>query len=224
MTIRAVVVEDDPRYRASLETLLRHAPGFVFVASFGSPALALGALDQTAGAGGAAPWDLAVMDLELPGMSGVEATRRLKARLPDVKVVVLTVFEEPRTVLEAICAGADGYLLKRTAPEELLEQLESVMRGGAPLTAGVARTVLDLVRQSSGERAPAHSAPSRIDLTEREQEVLRLLVRGMAYKEIAQQLGISLETVRSHVKSVYRKLHVHSVGEAVSRAIHQRVV
>lgn len=223
MAIRAVVVEDDPRYRASLETLLRHAPGFAFVASFGSPALALGALDVAPG-GGAAPWDLAVMDLELPGMSGVEATRRLKARFPDVKVVVLTVFEEPRTVLEAICAGADGYLLKRTAPEELLEQLEQVMRGGAPLTAGVARTVLDLVRHSSGERAAAHAAPSRIDLTEREQEVLRLLVRGMAYKEIAQQLAISLETVRSHVKSVYRKLHVHSVGEAVSRAIHQRVV
>jgi len=222
MAIRAVVVEDDPRYRASLETLLRHAPGFDFVASFGSPALALGALDQ--GPGGAAPWDLAVMDLELPGMSGVEATRRLKGRFPDVKVVVLTVFEEPRTVLEAICAGADGYLLKRTAPEELLEQLEQVMRGGAPLTAGVARTVLDLVRHSSGERTAAQAAPSRIDLTEREQEVLRLLVRGMAYKEIAQQLGISLETVRSHVKSVYRKLHVHSVGEAVSRAIHQRVV
>lgn len=223
MTTRAVVIEDDPRYRASLETLLRHAPGFALGDSFGSPVQALAAIEAAERGGGRPGWDLAVMDLELPGMSGIEATRRLKALLPSLKVVVLTVFEEPPTVLDAIRAGADGYLLKRTAPEELLEQLGVVMRGGAPLTTGVARTLLDLVRQASTGRYSAES-PHRFELTDREQEVLRLLVRGQAYKEIAAYLGVGLETVRSHVKSIYRKLQVHSAAEAVSRAIHQRLV
>ncbi len=224
MTARTVVVEDDARYRASLEVLFAHAPGFTLAASFGSAQLALAAASD-ARFGAESAWDLALMDIELPGINGIEAVRRLKEKLPELKVVMLTVFEEPRTVLSAICAGADGYLLKNTPPPELLEQLAVVMAGGAPLTAGVARTVLDLVRSgpAPAETAP-QAAPRRLNLTEREQEVLRGLVRGMAYKEVAARLGVTLDTVRSHVKAVYRKLQVHSVAEAVGRAIHERLV
>jgi len=224
--IRTVVIEDDSRYRVSLEELLRHTTDFTLAGAFGSVPAALAEMRWEERKGRLPPWDLVLMDLELPRMNGIEGTRRIKAHLPTVPVVVLTVFEEPPTVLEAICAGADGYLLKRTPPGALLEQLRSVVAGCAPLSAGVARTVLDLLRQSGGEwKSGAGSAgPSRLDLTEREQDVLRCLVQGMAYKQVARHLEISIDTVRSHVRSVYSKLQVHSVAQAVSRAIREGLV
>lgn len=226
MKIRTVVIEDDSRYRVSLEELLRHTTDFTLAGAFGSVPAALAEMRWEERKGRLPPWDLVLMDLELPRMNGIEGTRRIKAHLPTVPVVVLTVFEEPPTVLEAICAGADGYLLKRTPPGALLEQLRSVVAGCAPLSAGVARTVLDLLRQSGGEwKSGAGSAgPSRLDLTEREQDVLRCLVQGMAYKQVARHLEISIDTVRSHVRSVYSKLQVHSVAQAVSRAIREGLV
>jgi DNA-binding NarL/FixJ family response regulator len=165
------------------------------------------------------------MDLDMPGMNGVECTRRIKAALPGVRVVVLTVFEERATIIEAICAGADGYLLKRTSADDLLMQLRSVMAGGSPLSAGVARTVLEVVRQVN-ERAPARVAGSGppIDLTGREREVLACLVRGMSYKAVAGSLNISIDTVRSHIRVIYGKLQVHSVAEAVGRALRNGLV
>lgn len=227
--IRTVVIEDDSRYRASLEELLRHTADFTLAGAFGSVPAALAEMRWEARKGRLPPWDLVLMDLELPRMNGIEGTRRIKARLPMVPVVVLTVFEEPPTVLEAICAGADGYLLKRTPPGALVEQLRSVVAGCAPLSAGVARTVLDLLRQSGGEwkggaSGAGPAGPSRLDLTEREQDVLRCLVQGMAYKQVARHLDISIDTVRSHVRSVYAKLQVHSVAQAVSRAIREGLV
>jgi DNA-binding NarL/FixJ family response regulator len=156
-------------------------------------------------------------------MSGIEATRRLKAAAPEVAVVVLTVFEEPATILQAICAGADGYLLKRTPADELLSQLRAVVAGGSPLTSEVARKVLGLLRSSVPAPPPSH-APTRLQLTDREHDVLKGLVQGMSYKQIADEAGISLDTVRTHIRSVYRKLQVHSVAEAVSRAIREGLV
>ena len=218
--MNVVVVEDDARYRASLETLFGMAPGFALAGRWSSPLEALPALERAVAAG--TPWDLALMDLDLPGMSGIEATRRIKALSPRTLVVVLTVFEEPATILEAICAGADGYLLKKTAPQELLAQLQVVADGGAPITAGVARTVLELVR---GPAPPASGAAAdALQLTQRERDVLRGLTRGLAYKQVADELGISLDTVRTHIRGMYRKLQVHSVAEAVSRAIRERLV
>jgi len=220
--LRVAVVEDDARYRASLETLLGNADGFGLAASFGTPLGLLGEAEGAARSGAAPGWDLVVMDLQLPGMDGAEATRRLKRLHPAIPVVVLTVFEDPSTILDAICAGADGYLLKRTRAPEILEQLRSVARGGAPLTARVARTVLDLLRSETpeeGERAPIPA----LELTGRERDVLRCLVAGLSYKQVAADLAIGAETVRSHVKSVYRKLQVHNVAEAVSRAIRERL-
>jgi DNA-binding NarL/FixJ family response regulator len=160
-------------------------------------------------------------------MNGIDCTRRIKQRLPDAAVVVLTVFEERATIVEAICAGADGYLLKRTSAAELLTQLRAIARGGAPLSAGVARTVLDLVRRigpvATGQPDQA-GGTDRFALTDRELDVLRCLVEGMSYKRTAQQLGISIDTIRSYIRSVYSKLQVHNVAEAVSRALREGIV
>lgn len=223
VTIRVATVEDDARYRRSVELLLQHSPGFTPAAAFASAQEAVAVVDRAARQGTKPGWDLVLMDLELPGMGGIEAIGRIKARLPDVAVVVLTVFEHPATVLQAICAGADGYLVKSAPPEELLAQLTAVMSGGSPLTAGVARTVLELIRRF-GPSAAGADGPTRLNLTEREQQVLRGLVDGLSYKQVAAHLGVSLDTVRSHVRGMYGKLQVHGAAEAVRRAIEERLV
>lgn len=221
MTHTVAAIEDDPRYRAGVERLLEHAEAFRFVGAFGSAEDAL----QAAGRGPLANrWDLILMDLELPGMSGIDATRRFKEQWPQTKVVMLTVFEEPRTVLEAICAGADGYLLKSASGEEILDQLRVALDGGASLTPGVARTVLGLLREPLPQPRRAAKPPARMDLTPREQDVLRALVQGLAYKQVASTLDISVDTVRYHIKAIYRKLQVHGVAEAVTRAVRERLV
>ena len=224
MTLRVTVVEDDPRFRRSLETLLSFSPGFTLAASHGSAEPLVAAAERAKEEDAAPGWDLVIMDIQLPGMDGIAAVGRLKAAWPSIPVVMLTVFEEPATILHAICAGADGYLLKRTPAPELLALLRSIAGGGAPLTAGVARTVLDLLRHSEGPARPAAGGtPERLELTAREQEVLRGLVRGMAYKQVADSLGISIDTVRAHIRGIYRKLQVHSVAEAVARAIREQL-
>lgn len=228
VALNVAIVEDDARYRESLETLLSAAEGFRVAGTFGAPDAAL----QEAARQAAAyqpEWGLVLMDLQLPGMSGIEATRRLKGLLPDVIVVVLTVFEEPATILEAICAGADGYLLKKSTAPELLAQLRAIAAGGAPLSPAVARTVLEIVRAAprgnlSVLLATKPAGPTRLGLTDREQQVLHCLVRGMGYKQAADGLGVSVDTVRAHIRSIYRKLQVHSSAEAIVRAIRDRLV
>jgi DNA-binding NarL/FixJ family response regulator len=203
------LVEDDAGYRASLVTLFGRAPGMRVADGFmrGEDFLAALATPD------AASWTLALLDVELPGMNGLEVLRRTRLARADLHVVMLTAFEDPPLILEAICAGADGYLLKRASPRELVAQLVTVADGGAPLTAGVARTVLDLVR---GGRVRADDLPP---LTDREREVLLGLCRGGSYKTIAGDLGIGVETVRTHIKALYRKLQVSNVAAAVSRAL-----
>lgn len=220
--IRVVTIEDEPDYRSSLGLLFGQTDDFELVASFASPAEALSQLrsDEADAAG----WDLVLMDVGLPGMDGIECTRRIKRQRPQTAVVVLTVFEERATIVEAICAGADGYLLKRTSAAELLKQLRAIADGGAPISAGVARTVLELVRRLGPDSRADPAATARFELTERELDVLRCLVQGMSYKRTARQLDISLDTVRSHIRSVYSKLQVHSVAEAVSRALREGIV
>jgi DNA-binding NarL/FixJ family response regulator len=222
MTIRTIAVDDDARYRTSLELLLEHAPEFDLVQTFASPFQAIGSLEASIGMGSSPPWDLVLMDLNLPELSGIECTRRMKELVPGLTIVVLTVLDQEVSILEAICAGADGYLVKHTPADQLLSRLREVMEGGSPLSAGVARTVLDLVRDigSSGGRR----GPPSLSLTPREQEVLRCLVRGMTYGGAAADLDVSIDTVRSHVRSIYGKLQVHTVAGAVSRALRERLV
>ena len=213
---RVVIVEDNSDYRSSLETLLSYSPGFSLAESFDSAERAV----QYAEARGRIDWDIVLMDIELPGMSGIEATRRLKAAFTDLTIIILTVFEEPRLILEAICAGADGYLLKGASTGELVSQLELVTSGGAPLTAGVAKTLLEFVRQPQSRlfRTSSRDRTGSV-LTQREHDVLSALVRGLAYKQVADELGVSIDTVRTHIRHIYRKLQVHSVSEVVSRAL-----
>lgn len=221
--IRVVAVEDDPGFRRTLETLMGHAPGFELVESFASAEAALDQATRLTGDRGIKGWDLVLMDISLGGMSGIEATERLRELDRDLAIVVLTVFEEPRVIVQAIAAGANGYLLKKTTARELLFQLRSVVDGGAPLTPAVASTVLELLR-AGGAGFANGAEPTRLDLTEREQQVLRCLVNGRKYREAAEELGIGLDTVRTHVRAVYAKLQVHSVAAAVREAIRRGLV
>jgi two-component system, NarL family, nitrate/nitrite response regulator NarL len=217
---RVAIVEDDTRYLASLELLLRHSGRFESVAPFSNPLAYLERLQRTGAGSFGGGWDLVVMDIQMPQLSGIECTRRSKLIAPSLPVVVLTSFEDSATILEAICAGADGYLVKRSSRAELLDHLEMVAAGGAPLTGGVARSILELLR---GARLRPRAAPA-LQLTERQHEVLRCLVDGLTYQGTADELDIGIETVRSHIKTLYRKLQVNSVAEAVSRALRDGLV
>ena len=193
----------------------------------GSAHTMLQELENAQRAGQEPSWQLALVDIELPGMNGIEATRRLRKELPALTVVMLTVFEDPTIILEAITAGADGYLLKKTPAPELVSQLKAIASGGSPLTPDVARTVLSLLRENTPKRIAGKffntGSPTKLDLTEREHAVLQGLVKGLSYKQTALQLDISIDTVRTHIRAVYRKLQVHSVSEAVARAIRERI-
>jgi DNA-binding NarL/FixJ family response regulator len=227
MDLNVVIIEDNPHYRHGLETLFKHEPGFCVSASFGSALAALDELARLEHTGRGPDWQMALVDVELPGMSGIEATRHLKKLVPDLSVVMLTVFEEPATILEAITAGADGYMLKKTTAPELLSQLNSISEGGSPLTPDVARTVLSLLRENTPKGISGklfNPSPTKLDLTEREHEVLQCLVKGHSYKQVAAQLNISIHTVRTHIRGIYGKLQVHSEAEAVARAIREKIV
>jgi DNA-binding NarL/FixJ family response regulator len=219
MPIRVAIVEDNPHYRASLEALFSSEEGFEVGEVFDSP---LAFLD--AARGETAPWGLVLMDIELPEMSGIEATRRIKDVHRGLPVVALTVFEEPSVILQAICAGADGYLLKKTPASELVAMIRTVAEGGSPLTPAVARGLLDVVRRAGPGPAVPGMPLARLELSEREQQLLRCLVKGRSYKEAADEMCVSIDTVRTYIRRIYRKLQVHSVGEAISRALRDGLV
>lgn len=220
--VRVVVVEDDRWYRSTLRTLFESEPAFAFVAAFDSALAMLEQVEAHRERGEGPPWDLVVMDIDLPQLNGIDATRQLRAAAPGISVVNLTVFDEPATILSAICAGADGYLLKSTPAGELVDQLLAVTSGGSPLTPGVARTLLELVR---AQPVQVVSPPKLVlRLSEREQDVLKDLARGLQCKQIAAARGISLHTVRTYVRRIYEKLQVDTMAEAVAVAIRTRLV
>ncbi|MBT2747883.1 MULTISPECIES: response regulator transcription factor [unclassified Lysobacter] len=221
--IRVAVVEDDPRYRASLETLARHLPRFVLTAAYHAAEPLLARAAQAQRRGEPQPWDLVLMDIGLPQVDGIEATRKLKAMFPAVRVVVLTVFEEPYRVLAAICAGADGYLLKSALGAQIGEQLEQVAGHGAALSPQLAATVMNFVRVGNAH-AFNHELPADLGLTPRQLDVLRELVKGQSYPQVARALNISLDTVRTHVRRIYAALQVHSVAEAAAYALRHGLV
>jgi DNA-binding NarL/FixJ family response regulator len=219
--VRVVVVEDDRWYRTTLRTLFESEPAFAFVEAFHGPLPMLEQVEVHRAAGRKPPWDLVVMDIDLPEMSGIDATRHLRAAAPGIPVVNLTVFDEPATILAAICAGADGYLLKSTPADALVDQLLAVTSGGSPLTPGVARTLVELVRGG-----PARAARPKVPLplSDREQEVLEDLARGLQCKQIAAARGLSLHTVRTYVRRIYEKLRVDTMAEAVAVAVRSGLV
>ena len=218
MTVRVAIVDDDAPYRAAIADLLALEPAFELVSSRS----AADDLFEEVARGAAPPWDVVLMDIEMPGIDGIAATAALKKRFPALTVVMLTAFEEPERIVRAIVAGADGYLVKRSAAREVLEEIRAVAAGGSPLTPSVARSILGAIR--TGAPIAAVEEPAQHDLSEREAEVLRALVAGRGYKELAYDLHISVDTVRSHIRKVYRKLRVHSATAAVARAIRDRIV
>lgn len=201
MTIRLAIVEDDARLRQQLADLLGTAPHFKLLAAFANAESALAELPTLAP-------DIAVLDINLPRMNGVQLVARLKPLLPRTQFLMLTMYEDSEMIFDSLKAGASGYLLKRTPPGELLRALEQLHAGGSPMSPEIARQVVGFF-----QRAP--TTPDMESLTPREREILDQLAKGYLYKEIADHLGISLDTVRNHLRKVYEKLHVHSRTEAV---------
>ena len=202
------IVEDDEDIRSNLVHLITHADGFRMVSEHASGEDALAQIPH------AIP-DVVIMDIHLPGMSGIECVRRLKAELPKVQILMLTVYEDSDQIFQSLRAGASGYLLKRTPGAKILESLREVHEGGSPMNSHSARKVVQFFNQIS------QPAPHLETLSEREKEVLGLLSRGQLYKQIADNLGITLDTVRKHLQSIYQKLHVHSRTEAVVKYLQQ---
>lgn len=204
--ISVAIVEDDPDIRESLALLINGTPGYTCQSTYSSCEKALkGILNEIP--------DVVLMDIGLPGMSGIEGIKILKEKLPDLDILVLTIQSDDKTVFEALCAGACGYLVKDTPPAQLLEAIQETYEGGAPMSTKIARMVIE-----SFQISPQTS------LTQRETEVLTHLCKGKSYKMIADDLFISEETVRRHIKNIYRKLEVHSKSEAVAKAFKEKLV
>jgi DNA-binding NarL/FixJ family response regulator len=203
-------VEDQREIREGLAALIEGTPGFRCTGRFQTMEDALAGI-------GEAP-DVVLFDIGLPGMSGIEGMRRLRRRYPGLAALMLTVYEDDDRIFEAMCAGADGYLLKTTPPARLLECIAEVVIGGAPMSPGVARRVIQLFRDI---RPPAQAD---YQLTPHETRLLRLLVEGHNYKTAAIELSVSVNTIGFHMRRIYDKLQVHSKSEAVAKALRQRLV
>ena len=209
--VRVVIIEDVTEVRESLATLIESTCDFDCAGSYRTMEEALQHIAS------ARP-DVILTDIGLPGMNGVEGTRILRDRFPDVPILALTVYDDDDSVFNAICAGASGYLLKNTAPARLIESLKEVVAGGAPMSPDVARRVVSLFRQFR----PA--ARASYQLTPQETELLKLMVEGHHYKTAAAVMGISTHTVSFHLKNIYEKLQVHSKTEAVAKALRERLI
>ena len=211
VSVRVVIIEDLREVREGLTVLINGTRGFQCAGSYRTMEEAL------KGIPGTRP-DVILTDVGLPGMDGVEGTRILRERFPQVPVLALTVYDDEDNVFNAICAGASGYLLKNTAPARLLESLREVVDGGAPMSPDVARRVVTVFREF---RPPARAS---YHLTPQETELLKLMVEGHHYKTAASAMGISTNTISFHLKHIYEKLQVHSKTEAVAKALRERII
>ena len=202
MSIRIAIVEDEKTVRDGLKLLIDGTEGYKCVALYPNAEETLrGIFDSNP--------DVVLMDIHLPGMSGIECVRRLTKQDPDFQIVMLTVYEDDEEIFKSLAAGAHGYILKKTPPAKLLEAITEVHNGGSPMSTQIARRVVDFFQTKEVDSEQAEK------LTEREQEILSFLSKGYRYKEIADVLCISIETVRTHIRNIYEKLHVHSRTEAL---------
>jgi DNA-binding NarL/FixJ family response regulator len=204
MSVRVAIVEDDRGVRENLALLIGGAPGFACVSCCQSAEEAWKLLP-------AVNPDVVLMDIHLPGTSGIDCVAKLKSMLPRTQVIMLTIEEDSEQVFDSMKAGATGYLVKHVHPQEILDAILEVNSGGAPMSSHIARKVV------TAFRAPAMDAAEDRSLSLREQEVLRLLAKGHRSKEIAQELGVALGTVNTHVRHIYEKLHVRSRAQAVAQ-------
>lgn len=206
MSIRVAIVEDDRAVRENLAILIDSTPGFACVATCASAEEALQRLPA------AAP-DVVLMDINLPGRSGIECVVQLRRGSPQPQIIMLTVEEDTERVFDSLKAGATGYLVKSVSTDEILEAVAEVHRGGAPMSSRIARLVVTTFRQ------PTTDGMTGVRLSPREEEILRLLARGHRSKEMAEELGIGIGTVNTYVRNIYDKLHVRSRAEAVARFV-----
>ena len=205
------IVEDDELYRESVVALIRQTGGMTCPGAFTSCEEALEALEEQP-----VP-DVVLMDLNLPGMSGIEGIAHIKALVPTTDLIVLTIHKDSDRIFEAIRTGATGYLLKTASTDQIIGAIEEVRRGGAPINAQIARRVLNLFAELAGPR-------QQYGLTRREKEILGLMLEGLVKKEIAERLFLSYYTIDTHVKNIYAKLHVHSRTEALAKARRERLI
>lgn len=212
MAIRLLLFEDNQQLRESVSALIGLSPEFNLLGSFGD-------VSQVENQVKSFDPEVILMDIDLPGMNGIEAVKKIRMFNPSVYILMLTVFDDNKHVLDAICAGASGYLLKKYLPEKLIDAIHEVRHGGAPMSPGIAKLVIAQLQLQS----PTVST-NTYQLTAREKEILGSLAKGNSYKLIAAQFDISIDTVRTHIKHIYDKLQVRSQTEAVSKAIKERLV
>lgn len=210
MTIDVVVIEDNEKYRNGLTQLIDGTPGYSCVGAFADCEKALPEISNLLP-------NVVLMDIGLPGMSGIEGVKAIKTCFPEIEILMLTIYEDDDKVFQSLYAGASGYLLKKTPPSRILEAISEIHSGGAPMSAKIARKVLELFHKGT----PADEADQ---LSTREKEILQLLVDGLSHKAIAERLFISPHTVRTHLKNIYEKLHVHSKSEAAVKAVKRRLL
>ncbi len=211
MKIRVCIFEDSKNFREGLADLIRLSPQFELLGAFPDCSEMVEKLSTLAP-------DVVLMDIRMPGMTGIEAVQIIKTKFPTTKVIMQTIYEDDERVTAAICAGASGYLLKNSPPQKFIEAVEDAFHGGAPMTGSIAAKVLTLF-QTKFETAKTDTG-----LSPREKEVLQKLVQGKSYKMIAADLDISYVTVRFHMKNIYDKLHVNSMTEAVAKAVQEKIV
>jgi DNA-binding NarL/FixJ family response regulator len=212
MEIKVAVFEDNKILRESLQQLVDSEEDMICTGAFADANKLVHDVQR-------AKPDVVLMDINMPGRSGIEAVQIIQEKFPTVRILIQTVFEENDKIFAAVCAGASGYMLKKTNPKKMLEAIRETNSGGAPMTASVATKVLQMFRQQSLE-----TKTEFFDLSDREKEILALLVKGKSYKAVASECFISIDTVSTHVRHIYEKLHVHSKSEAVAKAIFQKLV
>jgi len=212
MDIRVVIFEDNKSLRQGLYQLINGSEGFECVGAFEDCMnLIKNILDTRP--------QVVLMDIEMPGINGIEAVHILRQKFPELKILMQTIFEDSDKIFKSIQSGASGYILKTTSPSRILEFIKETYEGGAPMSPSVATKVLKMVAEQASSAKVTH-----FNLSEREKEILACLVNGMSYKLIADACFISIDTVRGHIRNIYEKLHVHSKGEAIATAIKGRIV
>lgn len=212
MDKRIVIFDDNSKRRESLELLIDLTDGMSCVGTFPDCSEVINDIERSKP-------DLVLMDIDMPNINGIEAVIIIRKKYPELKILMQTVFEDDQKLFDSIRAGADGYILKKAQPQELLNAIDEALKGGAPMTPSIARQVLKFVSSTENKKNTED-----FNLTSRETEILWLLVQGLSYKMIASRCFISLPTVNSHIRHIYEKLQVNSALEAVSKAIGNKIV
>ena len=211
MNIKVIIFEDNKSLRQGLYQLIQGSEGFECAGAFAD------CMDLVENIKATKP-DVVLMDIEMPGINGIEAVSILRQTFPELKILMQTIFEDTDKIFQSILAGASGYILKTTSPSRMLDFIKETYEGGAPMSPSVATKVLKIVARQSPQ-----SSINNFNLSEREKEILSCLVKGMSYKLIAATCFISIDTVRGHIRNIYEKLHVHSKGEAIATALKSNI-